>query len=1375
MWQLLARLLVWWLSLLRRVASFILLSLVEKIQEQPATPLQPLAAATAATGTPAEQGLQRLQELLPTTHQHQQSADGGVGGTAGSRDLSTEMLQEFLEVSREVSVERTLARARAAVLRLLRVQRATVLLVDEPAGVLRLIMSSDANSEAVPLDAGIAGAVVRTGKSVVIADAYSDERFDRSVDHRTGFRTRGVLAVPVFAQDEQRVVAVLEALNKEDGYNTDFNETDVILLEVLASLVSGLVTRTALFEVSKRERARAEAMLMCASALHSSELPARSKALRATEAVEIGAECERASLFVVDAVAEQLFLISHDQSFGMRLPLSAGVAGECATTGDVVRVSDAYSDTRFERSIDHTTGFVTRSILAVPIRIGSRVVGVLEALNHTGEDGFHAAHVELLHAVAMQVAELLLPQLLEAIASSADGLGDPSGPDGEEEDPEISALRTWLMAEYSHDAADAEYPPSPRAGATSASSGRSSANGSDHGSANGTRGASRGSSPRLEGECSHERSGSHKRSDGTGSSKEESFEWPPDLVSASAPLQRPGMLRRSSQSWGHGERGDVSGGGSSRDSRSPSWRVDAPAAVVEDRREQEAAAEEAGEKPMRTEAMEKEQAVFERSVSSEGSYSQSSSRSSPLMRVLRRSHESVIYNRVLHAQQQQQQQQQQNPNVRVPLKMRPPPLQRLLVAPKGLSTELLQSWSLNVWGYTESELPALLYAIFEMSGVREAFRIDGAKLGNFLTNVCDTYRPNPYHNAHHAAQVCHVALLLARSGVGTEQRPLEPLDLLALLTAAVGHDLDHPGTNNAFLVASNSPLAILYNDESVLENHHAATTFRILSRPGNDFLSALEPESRRQARRLIIRAILATDMACHATHVKELTEVVAETRGIESTLLVQTLLHLADLSNVVQPFSISKRWARCVVSEFQAQATKESKLGLPPTQAYLALNTEEDVAKLQLGFIDVVCSPLWRTAALLLPGAKARVEVLDTNRAAWAELRSALSTRASMLDLSSRSAAESPSPEGKEERGGKEGGAGKEAEEAKEEHAGPEEDGKKEEATATLSFAPAASSPVPMPIAAFARARFSETDDDDNDDDDSTVGRRSKPPRLSPSGRQSSSLIRGSPSAFVGEVLLEAPAPSPTSLELESHGHGGHDAANAPRLPSTSPGFMRRSQTVSMGRPPSKSSSPLMGGVCGQADSLAGHSCGRSRDASLGSSRPPSKQISPKLGVWAPSLGGGHPSPSLGATRFHHYYPASIYSAPSTRGQNASPEPARSLSKPSVSADSVPSFALPPPSTKETHQSPQLPSLRQHAQQQQQQVLKGETASTAVASKGRAAGAGAAAAAAAGGGALWGDTEDSTTSSPLTSASAASTQQSGYEARKPWEAHPSSS
>ena len=62
------------------------------------------------------------------------------------------------------------------------------------------------------------------------------------------------------------------------------------------------------------------------------------------------------------------------------------------------------------------------------------------------------------------------------------------------------------------------------------------------------------------------------------------------------------------------------------------------------------------------------------------------------------------------------------------------------------------------------------------------------------------------------------------------------------MVSALCHDVDHSGRNNHFEVSSYSKLALRYNDESVLENHHAATTFKILKVDQNNFLSKLSSE-----------------------------------------------------------------------------------------------------------------------------------------------------------------------------------------------------------------------------------------------------------------------------------------------------------------------------------------------------------------------------------------------------------------------------------------------------------------------------------------------------------------------------------------------------
>ena len=54
------------------------------------------------------------------------------------------------------------------------------------------------------------------------------------------------------------------------------------------------------------------------------------------------------------------------------------------------------------------------------------------------------------------------------------------------------------------------------------------------------------------------------------------------------------------------------------------------------------------------------------------------------------------------------------------------------------------------------------------------------------------------------------------------------LEVLAVLVAAAVHGVDHPGRNNLFMVNTGHELALLYNDNSVLENHHLAVAFKTM-------------------------------------------------------------------------------------------------------------------------------------------------------------------------------------------------------------------------------------------------------------------------------------------------------------------------------------------------------------------------------------------------------------------------------------------------------------------------------------------------------------------------------------------------------------------
>lgn len=141
-------------------------------------------------------------------------------------------------------------------------------------------------------------------------------------------------------------------------------------------------------------------------------------------------DAERATVFEFDAKAGELFTtVAHGVSggqgtpdgelqTGIRIPITRGIAGECARHRAVINVPDAYADPRFNREVDKRTGFTTRSILAVPlVGVDGELIGVAQVLNKRGgpfahEDQEIALALAGQAAVAMKRARLLLDRTM---------------------------------------------------------------------------------------------------------------------------------------------------------------------------------------------------------------------------------------------------------------------------------------------------------------------------------------------------------------------------------------------------------------------------------------------------------------------------------------------------------------------------------------------------------------------------------------------------------------------------------------------------------------------------------------------------------------------------------------------------------------------------------------------------------------------------------------------------------------------------------------------------------------------------------------------------------------------------------------------------
>ena len=144
--------------------------------------------------------------------------------------------------------------------------------------------------------------------------------------------------------------------------------------------------------------------------------------------------------------------------------------------------------------------------------------------------------------------------------------------------------------------------------------------------------------------------------------------------------------------------------------------------------------------------------------------------------------------------------------------------------------------------------------------------LDAAACWAGLTSVEVEYKDNPYHCNEHAADVLwSVHCLLTQGGI-LEAGVSDPLEILAILLAAAIHDVGHPGLNNAFLTATEHPLAIAHNDTSVLERHHLSLGWSVLTSPQGGqpaLLSPLARDDRLRLRRILIALVLNTDLRTH--------------------------------------------------------------------------------------------------------------------------------------------------------------------------------------------------------------------------------------------------------------------------------------------------------------------------------------------------------------------------------------------------------------------------------------------------------------------------------------------------------------------------------
>jgi signal transduction histidine kinase len=148
-------------------------------------------------------------------------------------------------------------------------------------------------------------------------------------------------------------------------------------------------------------------------------------------------EVEASSLFLIDEETDELiFHVAYGQEAkkikSMRMKKSEGIVGSVIESGHAEIVNDVTKDPRFFKKIDQKSGFITRSILCVPLKTTDRLLGAIQVLNKLDGGGFSNQDLILCNAIAglsaiaienaMLHKQIVITERLAAIGETITGL-----------------------------------------------------------------------------------------------------------------------------------------------------------------------------------------------------------------------------------------------------------------------------------------------------------------------------------------------------------------------------------------------------------------------------------------------------------------------------------------------------------------------------------------------------------------------------------------------------------------------------------------------------------------------------------------------------------------------------------------------------------------------------------------------------------------------------------------------------------------------------------------------------------------------------------------------------------------------------------------
>ncbi|XP_077388206.1 rod cGMP-specific 3',5'-cyclic phosphodiesterase subunit alpha [Festucalex cinctus] len=320
------------------------------------------------------------------------------------------------------------------------------------------------------------------------------------------------------------------------------------------------------------------------------------------------------------------------------------------------------------------------------------------------------------------------------------------------------------------------------------------------------------------------------------------------------------------------------------------------------------------------------------------------------------------------------------------------------VLPNAKKAEILE---FHFCDFEHSELDLVKCGIrmyYELKVV-DKFHIPREVLVRFMYSLSKGYRKITYHNWRHGFNVGQTMFTLLMTG--DLKRYFTDLECMAMVTAGFCHDIDHRGTNNLYQMKSGNPLAKLHGS-SILERHHLEFSKTLLR---DESLNIYQNLNRRQhdiVIHLMDIAIIATDLALYFKKRTMFQKIVDQSKTYENwndwtkymmlettrkEIVMAMMMTACDLSAIAKPWEIQSKVALSVAAEFWEQGDLERTVLEQQPIPMMDRNKAEELPKLQCGFIDFVCSFVYKEFSRFHVEITPMLDRLLNNRKEWNALK----------------------------------------------------------------------------------------------------------------------------------------------------------------------------------------------------------------------------------------------------------------------------------------------------------------------------------------------------------------------------------------------------